>query len=196
MDTAAAQRKRTPPPPGPRKMKVVRRGRSLKLRTKLPKTGASLQSPVHRVARIEYPVCSREFSSQHITPLKIHLIILCSYGSCTSIINSHPGYCSSTSLKVVSKLFCCRLPLPGCLLTMFPEELDSQTEDSSLHGGRVRSFKHERGNWATYVYLPCKSIFSNSEILLSHKSANLTFRINPPPPFKIGHKGHCPNSHM
>ncbi|KAM9854633.1 U6 snRNA phosphodiesterase 1 isoform 2-T3 [Aulostomus maculatus] len=47
-----------------------------------------------------------------------------------------------------------RLPLPGCLLAMFPEDMDSKTEDSSLHGGRVRSFKHERGNWATYVYLP------------------------------------------
>lgn len=54
----------------------------------------------------------------------------------------------------------CRLPLPGCLLTMFPEELDPQTEDRSLHDGRVRSFKHERGNWATYVYLPCESINS------------------------------------
>ncbi|XP_036008036.1 U6 snRNA phosphodiesterase [Fundulus heteroclitus] len=48
-----------------------------------------------------------------------------------------------------------RLPLPGCLLSMFPDDdHDSQTEDSSLHGGRVRTFKHERGNWATYVYLP------------------------------------------
>uniref|UniRef100_A0A3B4TD98 U6 snRNA phosphodiesterase 1 n=1 Tax=Seriola dumerili TaxID=41447 RepID=A0A3B4TD98_SERDU len=47
-----------------------------------------------------------------------------------------------------------KLPLPGCLLAMFPDEVDTQTEDSSLHGGRVRSFKHERGNWATYVYLP------------------------------------------
>ncbi|KAM9754987.1 U6 snRNA phosphodiesterase 1 [Menidia menidia] len=53
--------------------------------------------------------------------------------------------------KPVSKT---RLPLPGCLLTMFPDEMDPQTEDSSLHGGRVRSFKHERGNWATYVYFP------------------------------------------
>ncbi|KAG7229819.1 hypothetical protein INR49_012468 [Caranx melampygus] len=47
-----------------------------------------------------------------------------------------------------------RLPLPGCLLGMFPDEEDTETEDSSLHGGRIRSFKHERGNWATYVYLP------------------------------------------
>lgn len=40
---------------------------------------------------------------------------------------------------------------------MFPDEVDTQTEDSSLHGGRIRSFKHERGNWATYVYVPCKT---------------------------------------
>ncbi|XP_068168205.1 U6 snRNA phosphodiesterase 1 [Antennarius striatus] len=46
-----------------------------------------------------------------------------------------------------------RLPLPGCLLAMFPEEVNPQAEDSSLHGGRIRSFQHERGNWATYVYL-------------------------------------------
>ncbi|XP_036962666.1 U6 snRNA phosphodiesterase isoform X2 [Acanthopagrus latus] len=47
-----------------------------------------------------------------------------------------------------------RLPLPGCLLAMFPEDADPQAEDSTLHGGRLRTFKHERGNWATYVYLP------------------------------------------
>uniref|UniRef100_A0A3B4AZK2 U6 snRNA phosphodiesterase n=1 Tax=Periophthalmus magnuspinnatus TaxID=409849 RepID=A0A3B4AZK2_9GOBI len=54
-------------------------------------------------------------------------------------------------------LMCCisgRLPVPHCVLNMFPEELDPQTEDSSLHGGRIRSFKHEQGNWVTYVYLP------------------------------------------
>ncbi|CAJ1057540.1 U6 snRNA phosphodiesterase isoform X2 [Xyrichtys novacula] len=47
-----------------------------------------------------------------------------------------------------------RLPLPGCLLAMFPDEMDSKSEESALHGGRIRSFKHEQGNWATYVYLP------------------------------------------
>ncbi|KAM8751290.1 U6 snRNA phosphodiesterase 1 isoform 1-T1 [Acanthopagrus schlegelii] len=47
-----------------------------------------------------------------------------------------------------------RLPLPGCLLAMFPEDADPQAEDNTHHGGRIRSFKHERGNWATYVYLP------------------------------------------
>ncbi|KAM9814808.1 U6 snRNA phosphodiesterase 1 [Syngnathus typhle] len=49
-----------------------------------------------------------------------------------------------------------RLPLPGCLLSMFPDAEEPQTEESSLHDGRIRSFKHERGNWATYVYFPYK----------------------------------------
>uniref|UniRef100_A0A3Q2CPT3 U6 snRNA phosphodiesterase n=1 Tax=Cyprinodon variegatus TaxID=28743 RepID=A0A3Q2CPT3_CYPVA len=31
---------------------------------------------------------------------------------------------------------------------------DEGNQRDSLHGGRIRSFKHERGNWATYVYLP------------------------------------------
>lgn len=47
-----------------------------------------------------------------------------------------------------------RLPVPGCVLAMFPEEEDPETDDKSLHDGRIRSFKHERGNWATYVYFP------------------------------------------
>lgn len=50
---------------------------------------------------------------------------------------------------------------------MFPDEDDPQTEESSLHGGRVRSFKHERGNWATYVYFPRKS---NSKVEKNHSS--------------------------
>lgn len=29
--------------------------------------------------------------------------------------------------------------------------------DSSKHEGRIRSFKHERGNWATYVHIPVKN---------------------------------------
>ncbi|XP_054476000.1 U6 snRNA phosphodiesterase 1 [Anoplopoma fimbria] len=56
--------------------------------------------------------------------------------------------------KIEEQVAKTRLPLPGFLSAMFPDEVSSQTEESSLHGGRVRSFKHERGNWATYVYLP------------------------------------------
>lgn len=58
---------------------------------------------------------------------------------------------------------------------MFPDEVDSQTEDSSLHGGRIRSFKHERGNWASYVYFPCKAVtvyskrpVNEAHVLISH----------------------------
>uniref|UniRef100_A0A4W5MUV4 U6 snRNA phosphodiesterase 1 n=1 Tax=Hucho hucho TaxID=62062 RepID=A0A4W5MUV4_9TELE len=48
-----------------------------------------------------------------------------------------------------------RLPLPGKVLDMFTEEDDDpQSVDSIQHGGRIRSFKHERGNWAAYVYFP------------------------------------------
>lgn len=58
-----------------------------------------------------------------------------------------------------------RLPLPHCVLNMFPDDLDPETEDSSLHGGRIRSFKHERGNWATYVYLPYNPVEEFTDIL-------------------------------
>ncbi|XP_066569940.1 U6 snRNA phosphodiesterase 1 isoform X3 [Amia ocellicauda] len=37
---------------------------------------------------------------------------------------------------------------------MFKESGKDSLEDPSKHEGRIRSFSHERGNWATYVYLP------------------------------------------
>ncbi|XP_012688569.2 U6 snRNA phosphodiesterase isoform X1 [Clupea harengus] len=45
-----------------------------------------------------------------------------------------------------------RLPVPDTVLHMFREE--PWVDDSANHGGRCRSFQHERGNWATYVFLP------------------------------------------
>ncbi|XP_046889183.1 U6 snRNA phosphodiesterase isoform X2 [Hypomesus transpacificus] len=57
--------------------------------------------------------------------------------------------------KMKSETTLSRLPLPDSLLDMFTGEgEDSDTENSSHHEGRIRSFKHERGNWATYVYFP------------------------------------------
>ncbi|XP_037396248.1 U6 snRNA phosphodiesterase isoform X2 [Pygocentrus nattereri] len=47
-----------------------------------------------------------------------------------------------------------RLPLPASLLNMFQDSEEQHVDDCSQHGGRLRSFQHERGNWATYVYLP------------------------------------------
>ncbi|NXL83953.1 USB1 phosphodiesterase, partial [Alectura lathami] len=34
------------------------------------------------------------------------------------------------------------------------EQQEKGDDDSSRHGGRVRCFPHERGNWATHVYMP------------------------------------------
>lgn len=58
-----------------------------------------------------------------------------------------------------------KLPLPHSVLNMFQDDLDRHTEDSSLHSGRIRSFKHERGNWATYVYLPYNPVEEFTDIL-------------------------------
>ncbi|XP_072520411.1 U6 snRNA phosphodiesterase 1 isoform X2 [Salminus brasiliensis] len=37
---------------------------------------------------------------------------------------------------------------------MFQDTEERHVDDCLEHGGRQRSFQHERGNWATYVYLP------------------------------------------
>ncbi|CAG9864653.1 unnamed protein product [Phyllotreta striolata] len=46
-----------------------------------------------------------------------------------------------------------RLPLPDSFLrdNVVNEE---HIDEPSLHNGRIRSFAHERGNWATFVYIP------------------------------------------
>ncbi|KAK1201851.1 USB1 phosphodiesterase, partial [Pygoscelis papua] len=48
-----------------------------------------------------------------------------------------------------------RLPVPAGL-PGDPEPEEAVSDDSSRHGGRVRGFPHERGSWATHVYLPCR----------------------------------------
>ncbi|KAB0384935.1 hypothetical protein FD755_006852 [Muntiacus reevesi] len=47
-----------------------------------------------------------------------------------------------------------RLPVPDSVLHMFPGTEEGPMDDSAKHGGRVRTFPHERGNWATHVYIP------------------------------------------
>uniref|UniRef100_A0A8C3X0A4 U6 snRNA phosphodiesterase n=1 Tax=Catagonus wagneri TaxID=51154 RepID=A0A8C3X0A4_9CETA len=47
-----------------------------------------------------------------------------------------------------------RLPVPDSVLHMFPGTEEGPADDSAKHGGRVRTFPHERGNWATHVYIP------------------------------------------
>ncbi|CAK9828185.1 U6 snRNA phosphodiesterase 1 [Anthophora retusa] len=57
-----------------------------------------------------------------------------------------------------------RLPLPGSIVAWegVPHHEDVH-DDPSQHEGRLRSFKHERGNWATLIYInyePSETMFS------------------------------------
>nr|XP_036296533.1 U6 snRNA phosphodiesterase [Pipistrellus kuhlii]KAF6319001.1 U6 snRNA biogenesis phosphodiesterase 1 [Pipistrellus kuhlii] len=47
-----------------------------------------------------------------------------------------------------------RWPVPDSVLHMFPGSEEAPEDNSAKHGGRVRTFPHERGNWATHVYVP------------------------------------------
>lgn len=47
-----------------------------------------------------------------------------------------------------------RLPVPDSVLSMFPSAEEGPEDDSARHGGRIRTFPHERGNWATHIYIP------------------------------------------
>jgi hypothetical protein len=47
-----------------------------------------------------------------------------------------------------------QLPLPDSIIKLFDKEKDHE-DDPSKHGGRFRTFAHEKGNWATLVYIPC-----------------------------------------
>ncbi|NXF20240.1 USB1 phosphodiesterase, partial [Rhodinocichla rosea] len=52
-----------------------------------------------------------------------------------------------------------------------PDPEEAVSDDSSRHGGRVRGFPHERGNWATHVYLPYtaqEEFLELLELLVSH----------------------------
>ncbi|XP_071973052.1 U6 snRNA phosphodiesterase 1 isoform X2 [Engystomops pustulosus] len=53
---------------------------------------------------------------------------------------------------------------------MFPDSDVPHHDDITKHGGRVRSFGHERGNWASYVYTafhPCEEFWDMLEELES-----------------------------
>ena len=46
------------------------------------------------------------------------------------------------------------LPLPTAVQEMFSDQGESHQDNPDEHQGRVRSFAHVRGNWATYVFIP------------------------------------------
>ena len=57
-------------------------------------------------------------------------------------------YCRNENMK---------LPIPSDILSMFGSQ-DEPFDDPALHDGRIRSFAHERGNWASFVYISCMNI--------------------------------------
>ncbi|XP_061450696.1 U6 snRNA phosphodiesterase 1 [Rhineura floridana] len=66
-----------------------------------------------------------------------------------------------------------RLPIPDSVLSMFKDQEDAEAvvDDSSKHGGRLRTFPHERGNWATHVYMPYEAtedFLDLLQLVLSH----------------------------
>ncbi|XP_007468364.1 PREDICTED: U6 snRNA phosphodiesterase isoform X2 [Lipotes vexillifer] len=64
-----------------------------------------------------------------------------------------------------------KLPVPDSVLDMFPGTEERPADDSAKHGGRVRTFPHERGNWATHVYVPYEAreeFLDLLDVLLPH----------------------------
>ena len=49
-----------------------------------------------------------------------------------------------------------KLPLPAAVKNMFESTSQLKEDDPMAHGGKIRSFPHVRGNWASFVYIPCK----------------------------------------
>uniref|UniRef100_A0A2K5PYR4 U6 snRNA phosphodiesterase 1 n=1 Tax=Cebus imitator TaxID=2715852 RepID=A0A2K5PYR4_CEBIM len=64
-----------------------------------------------------------------------------------------------------------RFPVPDSVLNMFPGTEEGPEDDSAKHGGRVRTFPHERGNWATHIYIPYEAkeeFLDLLDVLLPH----------------------------
>ena len=72
-----------------------------------------------------------------------------------SLYDSSDSDIEETDLNNVAK----KLPFPKQIETIITNP-DEAYNDPTKHQGRFRSFKHERGNWATYVCLPYEQTFS------------------------------------
>ncbi|XP_069848516.1 U6 snRNA phosphodiesterase 1 isoform X1 [Dipodomys merriami] len=70
-----------------------------------------------------------------------------------------------------SPLPCEKLPVPESVLNMFPSTVEGPEDDCTKHGGRIRTFPHERGNWATHIYIPYEAreeFLDLLDVLLPH----------------------------
>lgn len=66
-----------------------------------------------------------------------------------------------------------KLLVPDSVLSMFPSTEEGPEDDSAKHGGRIRTFPHERGNWATHIYIPCESLTKVPLALARRKTPGL-----------------------
>ena len=58
------------------------------------------------------------------------------------------------------------LPLPDTIKTLF--SAGSKREDNpEIHDGRIRTFEHLEGNWATHISLSCMGSFLNNRVCLN-----------------------------
>ncbi|XP_042901118.1 U6 snRNA phosphodiesterase 1 [Parasteatoda tepidariorum] len=67
-------------------------------------------------------------------------------------INKTVNDSSKENVENTSKGVTEPLPLPFEIQDMFSNNVN-HTEDPSKHGGKIRSFPHERGVWATHVFI-------------------------------------------
>ncbi|KAM7332633.1 hypothetical protein ACRRTK_009341 [Alexandromys fortis] len=72
-----------------------------------------------------------------------------------------------------------RFPVPDSVLNMFSGVEEGPEDDSTKHGGRIRSFPHERGNWATHIYIPYEAKEEFPELLdmLLHRAQTFVPRL-------------------
>ncbi|TDG46822.1 hypothetical protein AWZ03_006706 [Drosophila navojoa] len=80
---------------------------------------------------------------------------LVDYGSSSSSENEEPETIAHGSVNLKRSALPTAASLLGAKIAK-PSSDDEQDDfdNPTLHGGRIRSFKHERGNWATFVYVP------------------------------------------
>ncbi|KAH8326684.1 hypothetical protein KR067_011935 [Drosophila pandora] len=77
---------------------------------------------------------------------------LVDYGDSSSSTSEGEDLSSNIPATVSLKRFA--LPTAEELLGSKKPKPEEVVDDPAQHGGRIRSFKHERGNWATYIYVP------------------------------------------
>ncbi|XP_073841360.1 U6 snRNA phosphodiesterase 1 [Musca autumnalis] len=86
----------------------------------------------------------------------------------------------SQSVKIETK----KLILPKATTLLGKRKLPTQDDDDTIddpskHQGRIRSFKHERGNWATYVFvaIPTNLFEDLQEMCLTKLDSKCDFKM-------------------